>query len=79
MRTAHTLHTGYGLPSTAAGRLDLSFGIFARRSEKYSGYGVEPISDDIKVGWVGKPNIFRRLSGLCWVFSLTYAYILCLI
>ena len=50
VRTAHTLHAGYGLL-----------------------YGCEPISDDPKVGWVAKPNVFRQLSSLCWVFNLTYA------
>ena len=50
VRTAHTLHPGYGLL-----------------------YGCEPISDDPKVGWVAKPNVFRQLSSLCWVFNSTYA------
>ena len=26
-----------------------------------------------KVGWVAKPNVFRQLSSLCWVFNPTYA------
>ena len=53
VRTAHALHAGYGLLNTVAGRFNLGFGIFARRGEKYSGYGVETISDGIKggLGW----------------------------
>ena len=68
MRTAHTLHAGYGLLHAGYGLLHAGYGLL---------YGGEPISDDPKVGWVAKPNVFRQLSSLCWVFNPTYACRVC--